>query len=61
MASAKVNGRREFTREFKVAAVQLVTEQGYSVAEALTAGLCSEHFSVDGTLIGPPHGWRTVG
>ncbi len=34
MASAKVNGRREFTREFKVAAVKLVTEQGYSVAEA---------------------------
>ena len=34
MANAKVNGRREFTREFKVAAVKLVTEQGYSVAEA---------------------------
>ena len=34
MANAKVNGRREFTREFEVAAVKLVTEQGYSVAEA---------------------------
>ena len=27
MASAKVKNRREFTREFKVAAVKLVTEQ----------------------------------
>jgi transposase len=26
--------RRKFTREFKVSAVKLVTEQGYSVAEA---------------------------
>ena len=26
--------RRTYTREFKVAAVKLVTEQGYSVAEA---------------------------
>jgi transposase len=26
--------RRTFTREFKVSAVQLVTEQGYSIAEA---------------------------
>ena len=34
MANAKVNGRREFTREFQVAAVKLVTEQGYPVAEA---------------------------
>ena len=34
MANATVNGRREFTREFEVAAVELVTEQGDSVAEA---------------------------
>ena len=27
-------GRRKFTREFKLSAVKLVTEQGYSVAEA---------------------------
>ena len=26
--------RRSYTREFKVAAVKLVTEKGYSVAEA---------------------------
>lgn len=27
-------GRRKFTREFKVSAARLVTEQGYSAAEA---------------------------
>lgn len=27
-------GRRKFTREFKLSAVKLVNEQGYSVAEA---------------------------
>jgi transposase-like protein len=29
-----VQRRRTYTREFKVEAVKLVTEQGYSVAEA---------------------------
>jgi transposase len=29
-----VQPRRTFTREFKVAAVKLITERGYSVAEA---------------------------
>ncbi len=28
------NARRTYTREYKIAAVKLITEQGYSVAEA---------------------------
>lgn len=36
--------KRKFTREFKVSAVKLVSEQGYTVAEAATSlgiGACS--------------------
>ena len=34
MSKTKSKTRRSFTREFKVQAVQLVTEKGYSYAEA---------------------------
>jgi transposase len=34
MSKSKSKTRRTFTREFKVRAVQLVTEKGYSYAEA---------------------------
>lgn len=38
-------GRRVYTREFKVSAVKLVQEQGYTVSEA------SKSLGVDGTSI----------
>jgi transposase len=38
-------GRRNFTREFKVSAVRLVQEQGYTVSEA------AKSLGVDGTSI----------
>jgi transposase len=34
MSKSKSKTRRTFTREFKIRAVQLVTEKGYSYAEA---------------------------
>jgi len=42
--------RRKFTREFKVSAVKLVNEQGYSVAEA------AKSLGVDATSV---RGWVT--
>jgi transposase len=56
--------RRTFTREFKVSAVKLVTEQGYSIAEAARSlGIHDNQLrtwkatlEVEGTTAFPGHG-----
>ena len=46
-----MRARRTYTREFKVEAVKLVTEKGYSVAEAARS-LC-----ISDTLL---HSWKAA-
>lgn len=61
------SGRRSFTREFKVRAVKLVTEQSYSVAEAARhLGIRDQlirnwknQLEADAEAAFPGHGMRT--
>ena len=64
MPKSQSKTRRTFTREFKVQAVQLVTEKGYSYAEAarqlgITDAVIrnwKKQFDADGTQAFPGHG-----